>query len=232
MKAGQKVLLLFAILSVLFVIGSSFDIQSLTVGANYLMIPTLILYYRFRARKWFIPMVIVLLLFYVRDIFLFREVGDNVAAVVYGFQAAIVILFIFAFTGFQRSRIHLVELFSLFIMYGFLGFLFYSIGELIPQVLPSYQWLAYLHLFLPSLLLAVTFTQYLLKSHYASLWFMLGSASLLVSEMSLFFKVYVISDISVKIFFPLFHVLAYYCLVQHAINRRRSSKCSHFLNLF
>lgn len=228
MKANKLLLILFVILSVLFIVGATFNINSLSMVPNFLLIPVLILYYRFKVKKWFIPMVVVLLLFYLRDLFLFRGFGENAAVVVFAFQAAIIILYIFAIVGFQRTKVHFVELVSLLIMYGFLGFLYFSIAELIPQVVPSNKWIAYIHLFLPTLLLAITFTQYLLKSHYASLWLMLGSASLLVSEMSLFFKIYVLSDISVDIFFPLFHVLAYYSLVQHAINRRRSLRIALF----
>ena len=228
MNADKKVLILFGILSVLFILGATFNIRSLMVVPNFLLIPILILYYRYKARKWFIPMVVVLLLFYVRDILLLEGFSEHATLIVFSFEAAILILFIFALTTFQKTQVHFVELISLLIMYGFLGFLFYTIAELIPQVVPSYRWTAYIHLFLPTLLLAITFTRYLLKSHYASLWLMLGSASLLVSEMSLFFKIYVLSDISVNIFFPLFHVLAYYSLVQHVINRRRSLKIPYF----
>ena len=228
MKANKKVLILFGIFSVLFIVGATFNIHSLIIVPNLLLIPTLILYYRFRVKKWFIPMVLVLLLFYVRDNFLFQGFSEHAAIIIFTFEAAILILYIFALTSFQRTKVHLVELVSLIIMYGFLAFLYYSISELVPQVVPSYKWTAYFHLFLPTLLLAITFTQYLLKSHYSSLWLMLGSASLLVSEMSLFFKIYVLSDISVNIFFPLFHVLAYFSLVQHSINRRPSQKIPLF----
>lgn len=208
--------------------GSIFSLRELTLGANYLLIPTLLLYYRYKARKWFLPMVIALLLFYIRDIFLLYGFQENPLIVLSTFSAGIFILYLFAILGFQRSKIHMVELLSLLIMYGFLAFLFFTIGELVPQVMPSYKIATYTYLLLLTLLLAITFTQYLLKSHYASLWLMLAAASLLVSELSLFFKMYIISDVSVNIFFPLFHVIAYYSMVEHALHRRRSSLISGF----
>lgn len=173
-------------------------------------------------------MVIVLLLFYVKDIFMLEGFGGNPGPVLWSFGCAILILYIFALTSFQRAQVHPVEVFSLLIMYGFLGYLFYSIAELVPQVIPSYKAATYLYLLLLTLLLAITFTQYLLKSHYASLWLMLASASLLVSEFSLFFKLFVISDISVNVFYPLFHVISFYSMVQHVLHRRRSSFISGF----
>ena len=173
-------------------------------------------------------MVIVLLLFYVKDIFMLEGFGENPGPILWSFGCAILILYIFALTSFQRAQVHPVEVFSLLIMYGFLGYLFYSIAELVPQVIPSYKAATYLYLLLLTLLLAITFTQYLLKSHYASLWLMLASASLLVSEFSLFFKLFVISDISVNVFYPLFHVISFYSMVQHVLHRRRSSFISGF----
>ena len=168
-------------------------------------------------------MEIALLLFYIRDIFLVYGFDNYPQILLLTFTLAIVILYIFAIAGIQKSRVHKIEVLSLLIMYGFLGFLFFSIGELVPQVMPSYTLPTYFYLLSLTLLLALTFTQYLMKSHYASLWLMLAAASLLVSEISLFFKLHVISDVSVNLFFPLFHVIAYYALVEHALHRRRSS---------
>lgn len=173
-------------------------------------------------------MVIALLLFYARDIFMMFGFSNNPEIILATFGTAILILYLFALTGFQSTKVHLVEWISLIIMYGFLGFLFFSIGDLVPQVIPSFVVPTYVYLLLLTLLLALTFTEYLLKSHYASLWLMLASASLLVSELSLFFKMYIIQDISVNIFFPLFHVIAYYAMVQHVIYRRRSTKIPWF----
>lgn len=173
-------------------------------------------------------MVIALLLFYIRDIFLFYGFQENPVIIITTFSAGVVILYLFAILGFQWSKIHFVEIVSLLIMYGFLAFLFLTIGELVPQVMPSYKIATYTYLLMLTVLLALTFTQYLLKSHYASLWLMLAAASLLVSELSLFFKMYVISDISVNIFFPLFHVIAYYAMVEHALHRRKSSVIKGF----
>lgn len=209
-------------LGVLFIFGSIFQLELIFSIATVLLIPVLILYYRFKAKKWFFPMVVVLLLLYIRDLFMLQGFANNLQPIMWSFGAAIVILYIFVLTSFQKSRVHPVELFSLFIMYGFLAFLFYTIADLVPQVIPSYKVTTYLYIVSLTLLLAVTFTQYLVKSHYASLWLMLASASLLVSELSLFFKLYIISDISVNVFYPLFHVIAFYALVEHALHRRRS----------
>ncbi len=173
-------------------------------------------------------MVVALSLFYIRDIFLFYGFKEYSTIVMVAFFLGIVVLYGFAVTGFQKARVHTVEWISLVIMYGFLGFLFFTIADLVPQVMPSLQNITFLYLFLITLLLAITFTEYLLKSHYASLWLMLASASLLVSELSLFFKMYVIDDISVKLFFPFFHVIAYYAMVEHAIHRRPSVKIPYF----
>lgn len=228
MKTSQKVLLLFMLVGVLFIIGSIFQLELIFGISTVLLIPVLILYYRYKARKWFLPMVIALLLFYIRDLFMLEGFSSNLQPIIWSFGAAIVILYIFAFTSFQKSRLHPVEIFSLIIMYGFLSFLFFTISDLVPQVIPSYKVITYIYIISLTLLLAITFTQYLVKSHYASLWLMLASASLLVSELSLFFKLYVISDISVNVFFPLFHVIAYYALVEHALHRRRSATVPGF----
>lgn len=173
-------------------------------------------------------MVVALLLFYIRDILMLGGLGENLGWIMLFFALAVIIIYIFSFTSFQRSRILFVELLSLIIMYGFLGFLFYSISDLVPEVIPSHKTGAYIYLAGLTLLLALTFTQYLIKSHYASLWLMLGAASLLVSELSLFFKMFVIADISVNIFFPLFHVLSFYAFVEHALNRRKNSSLPGF----
>lgn len=228
MKTNQKVLIFFLFIAATFVVGSLLNLRVPTAIANFLMVPTLILYYRYKVKKWFLPMVIALLMFYARDIFMMFGFNTNPEIILVAFAAGILILYLFAFTGFKVNKVHLVEWISLLIMYGFLSFLFFSIGDLVPQVIPSFVIPTYIYLLLLTLLLAVTFTEYLLKSHYASLWLMLASASLLVSELSLFFKMYVIQDISVNIFFPLFHVIAYYAMVQHVIYRRRSASIPGF----
>ncbi|NJW51468.1 hypothetical protein [Salinimicrobium oceani] len=219
---------MFTLLGLLFIVGSIFSFEQLAAIATVLLVPTLILYYRVVAQRWFLPMVVALLLLYARDLFMLQDFGENIELIFWSFSAAILILYIFAITGFQKSRMHLVEFFSLMIMYGFLAFLYYTIADLVPQVVPSLKMVIYFYIISLSLLLAITFTQYLLKSHYASLWLMLASASLLISELSLFFKLFVISDISVNIFFPLFHVLAYFAMVKHAINRRPSMRLPGF----
>jgi hypothetical protein len=212
----------------LFIVGSLFNLEEITLISNYLLIPCLILYYRYKSRRWFGAMVLALMLFYVRDTLLLYGFARYAELIMISFGSALFIIYLFAFIGFQRAKMHFVEFLSLMIMYGFLGFLFYSMAELVPEVMPSYQTTTYAYLFLLTFLLAVTFTNYLLKSHYASLYLMLGSASLLVSELSLFFKMYIISDISVNLFFPLFHIIAYYAFVKHAVNRRRSTRIPFF----
>lgn len=228
LKTSQKVLLLFILIGVLFIVGSIFNLNELTVISTYLLIPVLILYYRFKTKKWFLAMVIALLLFYIRDIFMLSGFIANPYPVMWTFATAIAILYLFAITNFQKAKVHPVEIISLVIMYGFLGFLYITIADLVPQVIPSYKGFVYGYLLLLTGLLALTFTQYLLKSHYASLWLMLAAASLLVSELSLFFKLYIISDLSVNVFFPLFHVIAYYAMVEHAINRRKMTSLPGF----
>ena len=144
------------------------------------------------------------------------------------FALAILIIYIFAITSFQKAKVLSIEVLSLLIMYGFLGFLFFTIADLVPQVMHTNQIVTYIYLAALILLLALTFTQYLLKSHYSSLWLMLGAASLLVSELSLFFKMFVISDVSVNIFYPLFHVISFFAFVEHAIHRRKTSRIPGF----
>jgi len=213
---------------VLFIVGSIFRFDLVVTISTIFLIPVLILYYRYVVRKWFLPVVIILLLFYIRDLFMLLDFSSNTQPIFWSFGAAIVLLYILALSAFQKSKVHPVEIFSLAIMYGFLGFLFYTMADLVRQVVPSYKVITYIYIISLSLLLAITFTQYLLKSHYASLWLMLASASLLVSELSLFFKLFVISDISVNVFFPLFHVISYYALVEHAVHRRKSTTLPGF----
>ncbi|SDL04145.1 hypothetical protein SAMN04488034_10279 [Salinimicrobium catena] len=219
---------MFILIAAVFIIGSLFDLHYFTLGANYLLVPILVLYYRYKARNWFIFLVLALFFFYLRDIFLIHGMSSFHPLALMSFLIGILILYGFAITGFPRSKVHFVEWLSLLIMYGFLGFLFYTMAELMAEVLTVFESRAYLFLFLLTLLLAITFTAYLLKSHYASLWLMLASASLLVSELSLFFKTYVVSDISVNVFYPLFHVITYYALVEHGLHRRRSSEVPYF----
>lgn len=229
MGKGKKLFWLFILIDILFIVGVLFDFKILTITANYSLIPALILYYRVKSSNWFLPMVLALLSFYIRDIFLLYGFVNYLWVIIPSFFFGILVIYIFAISGFQNSSVHFVELTSLIIMYGFLGFLFYTIAELVSQVMPTiFETTTYLYLFLLILLLAITFTGYLLKSHYASLWLMLASASFLVSEISLFFKIYIISDVSVNIFFPLFHVIAYYALIEYALHRRRSARIPYF----
>lgn len=216
-------------LALLFIVGSILGLEKLSVGTNFLVVPSLLLYYRIEAKTWFIPIVISLLLFYVRDIFLLWGGLQNYPEMImYSFLMALFIIFVLVITNFQRSRMHPIELVSLMIMYGFLTFVLITVGDLVPEVIPSYKNETYLYLFLLSLLLALSFTQYLMKSHYSSLWLMLATASLLISELSLFFKLFVVEDISVNVFFPVFHVFTYFSLVQHGLHRRKTSWIPYF----
>ena len=223
MKTSKIVLLLFLFLGVLFVIGYILGLEVLVDPVTVLLIPVLILYYRYKVKEWFLPMVVALLLFYVRDLLMLDGLAEHLIPILWCLGAALFILYLFALIGFRIAKIHLVEFISLLIMYVFLGFLYYTMSQLLPQVLPSRQMEASVYILVLIVFLAVTFTQYILKSHYASLWLMLAAASLVLSELSLFFKLFIISDISVTIFYPLFHVLAFYAMVQHAVHRRKST---------
>lgn len=173
-------------------------------------------------------MVVALTLLYVRDLLMLTDFFKFGFWIMLAFALAILIIYIFAITSFQKAKVLSIEVLSLLIMYGFLGFLFFTIADLVPQVMHTNQIVTYIYLAALILLLALTFTQYLLKSHYSSLWLMLGAASLLVSELSLFFKMFVISDVSVNIFYPLFHVISFFAFVEHAIHRRKTSRIPGF----
>lgn len=220
MKVSRLVFILFLLCSSLFVLGSIIKIRPLMIGANILLIPLLLLLYWMRAKKIFFPVVVALILFYVRDFFLFQGLQENIILVMISFLLGICILFYCSCTMLRRTKVDPVEYISFFIMYGFLAFLFISVGDMVSEVIPSYRLPTYLYLLLLILFLAISFTGYLLKSHYASLWLMIAAASLLCSELSLFFKLNIIEDIIVSIFFPVFHVFAYYALVEFAVNKK------------
>ena len=228
MEHSKKLHGLFVLIAALFIVGSLLSFEWLTMVANYLLIPSLIFYYRLKAGNWFPFMVAALIFFYVRDIFLLYGFNHFPWLILGSFFLGLFIIYVFAITGFRASKIHVVEGISLFILYAFLAFLLITFAEMVPQALPEFEYITYLYLFLLVLLLGITFTGYLLKSHYASLWLMLASASFLVSEFSLFFKMHVVQDVSVNIFYPLFHVMAYYSLIQHALYRRRSLLIPYF----
>lgn len=228
LKTRQLVFIFFLLVGALYFIGSCFDVTYLYLIANILLIPAALLYYPFKTKEIFWPVVVALLFLYTRDLFLIFGFYKNPWIILTSFFAAMIILYLCVITGFQKSRIHYVEIVSLLIMYGFLGFLFYSISEMIPDVIPGYTIFAFVYLLLLVILVGFAFTRYLLKSHWASLWFMVGSGSLLVSELSYFFKTFILADISVRIFFPFFHVLAVYAFVKFGINRRKTSKLPYF----
>lgn len=228
MKASKLVRLFFLLIGVLYFIGSYFNLPYLYLAANILFVPMGLIYYAFRSKFIFWPVVGALLFLYIRDLFLVFGFFHNPWIILLSFFSAILILLLCVLTGFQKSRVHFVEIISLVIMYSFLGFLSYSIGEMIPDVIPSFTGATFVYLFLLVVLVAVSFTRYLLKSHWASLWFMVGSASLLVSELSYFFKTYILADISVRLFYPVFHVLAIYAFIKFGMNRRKTSRLPYF----
>jgi len=211
-----------------FIAGSAFSIRPLLIVSNLLLVPVLLLYYRFMTHKMFLPVVAVLLLLYLRDIFLIYNIGHYLGYTWFAFILAILILFLCLITGFQRSKVHPVEIISFVIMYGFLSFLFVTLSDGVPDDTLFRKWAAYSYLFLLMLLMGGTFTTYILKSHLASLWFMVAASSLLVSEVSLFFKILIVEDVSVNLFYPLFHVLAYYGLMEFGLRRRMTGKFGCF----
>lgn len=228
MKTKKIVLILYVLMGLLFAIGSVMYQWTLLVIGNFFLMPFLLLYYRVRAKRIFFPIVAILLLFYVRDLFLIYGFSNNPFIILLCFLTAMLFLFLCIITGFEKSKVHPFEFISFLIMYAFLGFMFISLSDVVPDVVPGYHTATYIYLFLLMLLMAVSFTFYLMKSHFASLWLMLASASLLVSEISLFFKVYIVEDYSVNIFFPIFHVFAYYGLAEYGLNRRRTFKLKYF----
>src|SRR5690606_40438406 len=99
-------------------VGSIFQLEILIQVSTLLLIPTLILYYRYRAKKWFLAMVVALVLFYVRDLLMLGGLGNYLGWIMLVFAIAVIILYIFSLTSFRRSKIMFVELLSLIIMYG------------------------------------------------------------------------------------------------------------------
>ena len=228
MKAERLLFVIFVLVGVLFIVGSTLHFKTLFTFSNFFLIPILLLYYRCRTRKLFRPIAVSLVLLYIRDVFLIYGFQSNPEIIWTSFLLAMFLLFLSLITGFERSKVHPLEIVSFLIMYGFLTFLFVSLSELVPEVLPGREILAYLYLLLLMFLLAGCFTSYLMKSHLASLWFMVAASSFLVSEVSLFFKVFILEDFSVNFFYPFFHVLAYYGLVEYGVRRRRTGKLKYF----
>lgn len=196
--------------------------------SNFLLVPVLLFYYRFRARDIFRPIVGVLVLLYIRDIFLLFGIIDYLRIIWICFVLAILLLYLCMITGFGTSKIHPVELLSFLIMYGFLSFLFISLSEAVPTEDPFLEMAAYSYLALLMLLMAGSFTSYILKSHMASLWFMVAVSAFLVSEVSLYFKTLILEDVSVNFFYPFFHVIAYYAFVEYGLIRRKTEKLRYF----
>ena len=228
MKAKNLLFVLFVLLGVLFIIGSTTGNRILLIFSNFFLVPFLLVYYRIKARRLFLPIVLALLMFYIRDVLLYFGFNNNPLIIWGSFLMGMGLLFLCLVTAFERARVHPLEVLSFLIMYCFLGFLFISLAEVVPEVLPNEEFSAYLYLLLLMLLLAWGFTAYLLKSHMASLWFLVASSAFLVSEVSLFFKVFILEDISVNFFYPFFHVLAYYGFVEYGCNRRLTGKLKYF----
>ncbi len=221
MKAERLLFVLFLLLGVLFVIGSTLRLEMMLTISNFFLIPSLLLYYRCRTRKLFRPIALALVLFYIRDVFLNYGLLDNYSIILISYLLAMLLLFLCLITGFESSRVHPLEIVSFLIMYGFLTFLFISLSVVVPEVLPEREYSAYLYLLLMMFLLAGSFTSYIMRSHMASLWLLVAASAFLVSEVSLFFKVFIIEDFSVNFFYPIFHVLAYYGFVEYGLRRRR-----------
>lgn len=228
MKASRLIFILFLLCSSLFILGSVMKMRPLMIGSNLFLIPLLLVLYWTRARRIFFPVVVALMLLYVRDIFLVQGLQENPVPIMTFFLLGLFILLYCSISMLQRTNVDPVEYISFFIMYGFLAFLFIFVGDMVSEVIPSYRFPTYTYLLLLILFLAISFTGYLLKSHYASLWLMVGAASLLCSELSLFFKLYILEDVSVNIFFPLFHVFAYYALLEFAVNKTDRTSLSPF----
>lgn len=209
-------------------VGSFFDIPVLYTPANYLLVPSLLIYYLIKVKKIFWPVVAMLVCFYIRDLLMMYSLENYIQGVMVTFVFAMILWYLCVITRLPKSPIQKVEIMSLVIMYSFLGFLTYSMSEVVTDVIPSYSTATYFYLFILNVLVAITFTKYILKSHWASLWLMIASAALLVSEISLFFKLYIIEDLSVNIFYPTFHLFMFYCLVQFGIHRRKTGKLWFF----
>ena len=228
LKTSKLLLLIFLFLGVLFVVGSFFNIPGLYMTANYLLVPSLLIYYLMKVKKIFWPVVAMLICFYTRDLLMMYSLQNYMEEVMLTFVLAMIIWYLCVLTRLPKSQVQKVELMSLVIMYSFLGFLTYSMSEVVAEVIPDYATATYFYLLILNVLVAITFTKYILKAHWASLWLMIASAGLLVSEISMFFKLYIIEDLSVNIFYPTFHVFMFYCLVQFGIHRRKTGKLQFF----
>lgn len=211
---------LYLVCGLIFVLSSLFQLENILVTVNFLLIPVLLLLYRKKARRLFIPIVVALLFMYLRDILLYLGYREYSGFIMIAHNVALFLLVLCAVTMLGRGRLDPLEYFSFIIMSAFLVFVFIFMADMVPDLLSRYRTLMYLYLLLLVLFLGVSFTAYILKSHYGTLWLMLSSAALLFSEVSLFFKLFILEDYSVNLFFPVFHVFAYYCLMEHGRSRR------------
>lgn len=211
---------LYLVCGLVFVLSSLFQLDVLLLTANLLLIPVLLLLYKKNAARLFIPIVAALLLMYIRDILLYLGYRDYNGYIMVAHSLALLLLVLCAVTMLGRGRLDPLEYFSFVIMSAFLVFVFIFMADMVPDLVSQHRPLMYIYLLLLVLFLGVSFTAYILKSHLGTLWLMLSSAALLFSEVSLFFKLFILEDTSVNLFFPLFHVFAYYCLVEHGRHRR------------
>src|SRR5690606_637000 len=124
MKTSRLFLLLFLILGLTFCAGSFFHLRPLLILSNFLLVPLLLGLYLIQARRPNLPLITVLLLFFLRDILLVlgKEAFGAVSLAI--FLMGLLILILLSISGFQKSPIHPVEYVSFLIMYGFLAFLF------------------------------------------------------------------------------------------------------------
>lgn len=216
------------LVGVAFVLGSLLRIQELLVGSNFLLVPILLLYYRFRASWTFLPIVAALLILYIRDIFLVYGEGENYYIITGSFYLAISVLLLCVATSIRKSKIFPTEIISFFVMYGFLIYLFVALQDIIQDISSFNRISVSIYLLLLILLVAGSFTSYIMKSHLASLWFLIAASALLVSEISLLFKIFIVEDISVNFFFPFFHVIAYFAMVEYGMRRWKTGKLRYF----
>lgn len=220
--------ILFLLVGVLFVLGSLLELRTLIMWSNFLLVPVLLLFFVIKTTWPFLPIMAALLLFYIRDVFMFYGFLDHGFIIGICYFLAMSLLFLCVITSFKRVRMHPFEVICFFIMYGFLMYLFISLQEAVDQFSPANKIAVSIYLLLLMLLVALSFTAYLMKSHLGSLWFLIAASAFLVSEVSLFFKVFIIEDISVNFFYPFFHVVAYYAMAEYGLRRWRTGRLRFF----
>lgn len=210
-------------MAIIFIFGSFFNLSALVRISSYLIIPSILIYY-FKKTLTLLPAIIfVMVIFYTRDVFTSYGFLKYLWVNYVCFGISVFILILFAIKELSKPKFFFIEFLSLIIMYAFLIFLFFSLAEVIPFETPERRFAANIYLLLLVSFLGISFTSYILKSNYASLFIMLTAACLIISEASLFFKLYVIEDLTVNVFYPVFHVFTYYFLIQYALHYRKNN---------